>query len=107
PVFPPKKMGPENHRLLCFLAEQICDLPTRSRVCCSFEIVSNAAEKRALPSLGPEDGVILDAIARQKVAVHAGNTPLYEWQKKNNWRTEGLLRFVGLELPLEKEVRLE
>ena len=106
-VFSPKKMGPENHRLLCFLAEQMCDLPTRSRVCCSFEIVSLAVEKRALPSLGPEDRVILDAIARQKAAVHAGNTSLHEWQKKHSWRTEGLLRFVGLELPLEKEIRSE
>ncbi len=106
-VFSRKSLGAENHRLLCFLAEQMCDLPTRSRVCCSFEIVSLAVEKRALPSLGPEDRVILDAIARQKAAVHAANTPLYEWQKKHNWRTEGLLRFVGLELPLEKEVRSE
>ena len=106
-VFSPKKMGAENHRLLCFLAEQMCDLPTRSRVCCSFEIVSNAVEKRALPSLGPDDRMILDAIARQKAAIQMANTPLYEWQKKHNWRTEGLLRFVGLEVALEKEVRSE
>src|SRR5437588_3192947 len=26
-VFSAKKMGAENHRLLCFLAEQMCDLP--------------------------------------------------------------------------------
>src|SRR3989442_879307 len=45
--------------------------------------------------------------ALQKATVHAANTPLYEWQKKSNWRTEGLLIFVGLELPLEKEVRSE
>src|SRR5205823_15089902 len=54
-----------------------------------------------------EDRLILDAIARQKAAVQAANTPLYAWQKKHKWRTEGLVRFIGLELPLEKEVRLE
>ncbi len=106
-IFSPKKMGPENHRLLCFLAEQMCDLATRSRICCSLEIVSLAVEKGALPTLGPEDRMILGAIGRQKAAVHAANTPLYEWQKKHNWRTEGPLRFVGLELPLEKDVRSE
>ncbi len=85
-IFSPQKMGPENHRLLCFLAEQMCDLATRSRVCCSFEIVSLAVEKGALPSLESEDRMILDAIARQKAAVHAANTPIYEWQKKHNSR---------------------
>src|SRR5579864_8206885 len=104
-VFSPKKMRLENHRLLYFLTEQMCDLPTRSRIGCSLEIISLAAEKRALPSLGPEDTVILDAIARQKAAVQAANTPLFEWQKKNKWRTEGLVTFLGLELPLEKKVR--
>jgi hypothetical protein len=106
-VFSPKKMGPENHRLLGFLAERMCDLPTRSRICCNLDGVSLAVEKGELPSLGVEDSMILDAIARQKAAVHAANTPLFEWQKKNGWRAEGLLRFVGLALPLEMEVRSE
>src|SRR5437899_3397405 len=32
-IFSPQKMGLENHRLLCFLAEQMCDLERRSRYC--------------------------------------------------------------------------
>jgi len=31
-VFPPKKTGNTNYGLLCFLAEQMCDLSTRSRI---------------------------------------------------------------------------
>jgi hypothetical protein len=106
-VFSRKKMGAENHRVLCFLAEQMCGLPVRSRIVCSFEIVRIAVEQRALPSLGQEDRVILDAIARQKAAIHAGNSQLHRWQKKLNWRTEGLLRFLGLALPSETKVRSE
>jgi hypothetical protein len=77
----------------------------RSRIYCSYETVSIAAEKRVLPPLSTRDMIILDAIARQNEAVQAANTRMHNWQKRNNWRVEGLLRFVGLSLPLERNVK--
>src|ERR1017187_7410797 len=42
-VFSPKKTGRENHDLLCFLAEQMCDLSMRSRIYCSYSIIETIA----------------------------------------------------------------
>src|ERR1035441_896564 len=50
-VFPPKKTGDKNYDLFCFLAEQMCDLPTRSRIYCSYGIIEPAAMKDELPAL--------------------------------------------------------
>ena len=101
-IFSARNTGPENLRLLSFLAEQMCDLPIRSRIYCSYETVSIAANKGLLPSLEPEDEIILDVIVHKKKTVEVGNSWLHEWQKKNNWRTGGLLRYVGLSLPLKR-----
>ncbi|PYV71688.1 MAG: hypothetical protein DMG96_28350 [Acidobacteria bacterium] len=32
---------------------------------------------------------------------------VHAWQKRNNWRTEGLLQFVGLSLPSESYVKTD
>jgi hypothetical protein len=103
-IFPPKKTGPQNYDLLCYLAEQMCDLPTRSRIYCSFGVIEPAASKHALPKLGPENELIVSAILEQKASVHSPLTLWQQWQKKNDWRAEGLLKFVGLSFPLEKMV---
>ena len=69
----------------------MCDLPIRSRIYCSYETVSIAANQRLLPTLEPEDEIILDVIVHKKRSVEVGDSCLYEWQQKNNWRTAGLL----------------
>jgi hypothetical protein len=53
-----------------------------------------------LPELLVEDQSIVSAIMQWKSAVQAAKNPWREWQKKNDWRAEGLLKFVGLRLPL-------
>jgi len=103
-VLSPGELGTENHRLLCFFVEQMCDLPIRSRIYCSFETVSIAVDKATLPSLGPEDEAVLEGIACHKESVKAGRTPLREWQKQQNWRTAGLLKCLGLRLPLASRI---
>ena len=100
-VFPPKKTGSENHRLFCFLAAQMCNLSTRSRIYCSYGVIEPAAIKSNLPELGAEDQLIVSAIMQRRAAVQASNDSWREWQKRNDWRAEGLLKFVGLTLPLE------
>jgi hypothetical protein len=100
-LFAPKKTGNKNYGLLGFLAEQMCDLSTRSRIYCSYSVIEPAAMKSKLPELGPEDKLIVSAIMQWKAAVLAPTDSWREWQKKNDWRAEGLLRFVRLRLPLE------
>ncbi len=99
-VFPPKKTGNKNYDLLCFLAEQMCDLSTRSRIYCSYGVIEPAAMKSELPELRAEDKPIVSAIMQRKAAVQTPTSTWQEWQRKNDWRAEGLLRFVGLRLPL-------
>ena len=100
-VFPPKKTGFKNYDLLCFLAEQMCDLSTRSRIYCSYGVIEPAAMKSELPELRAEDKPIVSAIMQRKASVQTPTNTWQEWQRKNDWRAEGLLRFLGLRLPLE------
>ena len=100
-VFSPKKTGHENYDLLCFLAEQMCDLATRSRIYCSYSIIETIASKFSLPELSVQDEQILWAIMLRKPAMQKTNRLWQEWQRENDWRAERLLKFVGLTLPLE------
>ena len=100
-VFPPKKTGSGNYKLFCFLAEQMCALPTRSRIYCSYSVIEPAAIKAELPELTVQDEAIVSAVMRNREEVQAPHSPWREWQKKNDWRAEKLLRYVGLSLPLE------
>lgn len=100
-VFPPKKTGSENYRLFCFLTEQMCALPTRSRIYCSYGVIEPAAIKGDLPELTLEDMTIVSAVTRNRAAIEDPQNPWREWQKRNDWRAEKLLRYVGLSLPFE------
>ncbi len=100
-VYPPKKTGNKNYDLFCFLAEQMCDLATRSRIYCSYSLIELAAHKSEMPELAMGDKPIVEAIMQQKAAVLTAEAPRLAWLKKNDWRAEGMLRFVGLTLPLE------
>jgi hypothetical protein len=100
-VFPAKKTGNENRKIISFLADQMCELSTRSRIYCSYGAIEPAALKADLPKLTPQDKGIVSAIMQNRDAVHVLENPWREWQKKNDWRAEGLLRFVGLRLPFE------
>jgi hypothetical protein len=100
-VFPPKATGSKNYDLFCFLSEQMCDLPHRSRIYCSCGIIEPAAISSTLPELEPGDGEIISAILACKGLVQRAETPWRAWQKKNDWRTQGLLRFVGFTPLLE------
>ncbi len=100
-VFPPRKTGNKNYDLLCFLAEQMCDLSTRSRIYCSYGTIEPAAMKSELPELQAEDKPIVSAIMQRRAAVQVPTNSWREWQRKNDWSAEGLLKFVGLRLPLE------
>jgi hypothetical protein len=79
----------------------MCDLPTRSRIYCSYGLIEPAAMKSGLPELRAEDKPIVSAIMQQKASVQTPTNTWQEWQRKNDWRAEGLLRFLGLRLPLE------
>jgi hypothetical protein len=100
-VFPPKRTGSKNYDLFCFLAEEMCGLSTRSRIYCSYSVIEAVASKSSLPDLSVEDGPIVSAILERKAAVDVPENPWQKWQKKNDWRAGGLLKFVGLTLPVE------
>jgi hypothetical protein len=51
-ALPPKKTGSRNYDLFCFLAEQMCDLLTRSRIYCSYGVIEPAASKCELRRAG-------------------------------------------------------
>jgi len=78
----------------------MCALPTRSHIYCSSAAIKPAVIKAALPELTLEDQRINAAITQLRAAVQVPENPWQEWQKKNDWRAEGLLKFVGLRLPL-------
>jgi len=100
-VFSPKKTGGKSYDLFCFLAEQMCDLSTRSRIYCSCGVIETAASESSLPELSVEDRPIISAIMDRRATVHTPASPWQKWQKKNDWRAGGLLKFVGLTLPAE------
>ena len=100
-VFPPKKTGDKNYDLFCFLAEQMCDLSARSRIYCSYSLIELAASKSEMPELMMKDKAIVEAIMQRKAVIQAAENPWQAWQAKNDWRSEGMLRFVGLTLPLK------
>jgi hypothetical protein len=100
-VFSPKKTGNRNYELFCFLAEEMCNLSNRSRIYCSYGTIEPAAIKCELPEPLADDRRILSEIMQCRAAVQLANNPWREWQRKNDWRAEGLLRFVGLMLPFE------
>jgi hypothetical protein len=102
-VFPPKITGTKNYDLFCFLAEQMCDLANRSRIYCSCGIIEPAAVDSTLPEMDPGDRPIISAILECREAMQAMRSSWRAWQKKNDWRAQGLLRFVGLTLPLEMQ----
>ena len=88
-VFTPKKLGDRNCDLFCFLAEQMCDLSTRSRVYCSYAVIESAAAIPLLPEQPLEDGPIISAIMQRKASLRPPKTFWEEWQKKNDWRAGG------------------
>lgn len=63
-------------------------------------VIEPAAMKCELPELRAEDRPIVSAIMQRKAEVRDAGDPWQEWQRKNDWRAEGLLRFLGLRLPL-------
>jgi hypothetical protein len=103
-IFLPKKTGRLNYDLLCFLTEQMCELRSRSRIYCSYCVIEPAAVKCELPELSTEDELIVSAIMERRASVLAPQSFWQQWLKRNQWRAEGLLRFVGLELPLEMTI---
>jgi hypothetical protein len=83
-IFLPKKTGAKNYDLLCFLTEQMCDLPSRSRIYCSYCVIEPAAIKGDLPELGMEEELIVSAIMDQRASVLALQSLWQQWLKKIN-----------------------
>jgi MgsA AAA+ ATPase C terminal len=98
-LFAPKRTGEENYRLWCFLVEQMCALPFRSRIYCSYGILDAASAAAELPKLTDSDARIIASIVERKREVVTSAEPWRQWQRKNDWRAEGLLRFVDMPHP--------
>lgn len=98
-LFAPRRVGQENCRLWCFLVEQMCDLPIRSRIYCSYGTLDPAIAKSELPRLDASDTEIIGRIVEQKRRVMFSEDPWHSWQKKNDWRAESLLKFVDMPRP--------
>jgi hypothetical protein len=101
-IFTPKKTGAMNYALFCFLAEQMCELSHRSHIYCSYAVIGNAAADSQLPELTETDKAIVSAILQRKAAVSHPASEWRQWQKKNDWRTAGLLKFAELDFSLQR-----
>jgi hypothetical protein len=100
-IFLPRKAGTRNYDLLCFLAEQMCDLPARSRIYCSYGVIEPVASRHGLPALGLEEGSIVSAILERKASLQMPRSLWQQWQKKNDWRAGAMLKYMGMTLPFE------
>jgi hypothetical protein len=95
----PRRNGEENYRLWCFLVEEMCCLPIRSRIYCSYASLDTAIDRGELPPLDASDAQIIDSIVERKKEVLTSEALWPRWQRKNDWRAEGLLRFVNMPRP--------
>lgn len=98
-IFTPKRTGSANYGLLCFLAEQMCELVNRSRIYCSYAVITQAAKDSMLPALSDEAHQIVAAIFDRSALRSLPPTAWEEWQRRNDWRAAGLVKFIGLRLP--------
>ena len=96
-----KNAEPSSHDLFCFLTEQMCDRSTRSRIYCSLGVIESAVSESVSAFLIPEDAKIASAIRERVGRMLSPTNPWEQWQRKNDWRAEGLLKYVGLTLPFE------
>jgi hypothetical protein len=79
----------------------MCDHPTRSRIYCSLGVIESAVSESVFLFLIPEDAKIASAIRESVGRIRNPRNPWEQWLRKNNWRAEGLLKYVGLMLPFE------
>lgn len=103
-VFLPAKTGVANYGLLCFLAEQMCEVPHRSRIYCSLAVIDDVATKFGSPALSSCDRLILAAIKEQKNEIREAKFLWTEWRRRNNWRAEGMLQYLGIALGMTTSV---
>jgi hypothetical protein len=106
-LFSTQKPSPDHFRVLNFLTAQMCELPVRSRIYCSYEIITDAARNSALPPLNSDEKVIVDAIRQHKQDIATSTTRFHDWQRSQSWRTAGLLPYLGLSLPIESQVNTD
>lgn len=98
-VFTPKRSGARSYDFFCFLVELMCDLPARSRIYCSMGIIESIVAEGTSPKLSDEDTQIVSAIMQRKAMMLSPANAWQQWQSKNDWRAEKMLRFIGLTLP--------
>jgi hypothetical protein len=97
-VFPPRTLAAGNHSVWSFLVDQMCRLSTRSRIYCSFGIIDPVTATQQREKTTPQDELIVSTLSANRNELRQATTPWRIWQKKSDWRTEGLLRYAGLVL---------
>jgi hypothetical protein len=100
-IFTPKRTGSKTYDIFCFLVELMCDLSARSRIYCSMSLIESIAAEGALPELSDKDTQMISAIMQRKAMMLSPANAWQEWQSRNDWRAEKMLRFVGITLPGE------
>lgn len=99
-VFSHSRAPEQLYGILCFLAEQMCAIASRSRIYCSLSLVETVATSAPI-TYEQADAPILDALEAREAEIMAPRTPFDEWLRRNDWRTERLLRYIGVSLPFE------
>ena len=83
-----------------FLVERLCTATRRSRTACTVvsigEMLSADGSRTTLNQADREILCVIENHARQ---FDTPDTPFQAWQKRNDWRTAGLLKFLNLALP--------
>jgi hypothetical protein len=101
-IVTPKKGSEENYPLVCFLTEKMCDLEHRSRVYCSCSFVEEHLSSH-LPTWSDRDEVVISWLNDVSAKVKSASTPVEMWLSTNNWRGEGMLKYLAKDLPFEMQ----
>jgi hypothetical protein len=99
-LFAPSRAAEQLYGVLCFLAEQMCGIASRSRIYCSLSVVETLARSAPI-TYEQADAPIFDALEARVAEIKAPGTPFDEWLRRNDWRAERLLRYIGVSLPFE------
>jgi hypothetical protein len=104
-VFTPKRTGSANYRLISFITEKACDLEHRSHAYCSFAVIESALQKLSMHRIDDlvQSQLMHWALHIDTVGLHG--TQRQKWLYENNWRGEGMLKYLALELPIEMTLK--
>lgn len=100
-VYSPQKHTGWWYQISCCLSYLMTQSYHRSRVYCSLHCISAKLKTAPFEMIGSFGGQVREYIAGVSDGSYTGNSPdaYLPWCIKNDWRTDGLLKYSAIELP--------